>query len=114
MSNDTGYDIGGLLKLIDYFEEKQDLVTARILRGAAVHIDWLSNDRARAESTWWYELAKFCDSKWESDVKDRPEVNVYRAGMDKVWRWLEAYSLERREAIDAAMGGEPHDSTGEE
>ncbi|MEK0326088.1 MAG: hypothetical protein QQN63_10335 [Nitrosopumilus sp.] len=66
-----------------------------------------SHNAERAE--WWYELAKLADEKWKTDVADRPMANVYRAGMDKVWKWLEAYALEQREAIDAVREDKPHE-----
>lgn len=61
------------------------------------------------ESGFYYSMAKYAAERWEKDVRRRPEVNVYRAGMDKAWKTLEAYCLEKREEIDAALaakGGE--------
>lgn len=66
-------------------------------------------DRNEAEGNFYYAMAKWANKKWESDVRHRPKANIYRAGMDKAWRYLEQYCLEQREAIDAARKAEESD-----
>jgi len=54
-------------------------------------------------SQFFYDMAKYAARRWDEDVRDRPKVNIYRAGMDKAWKTLERYCLEQREAIDTAL-----------
>lgn len=55
-------------------------------------VDELEKDKRN----FYYDMAKWANRKWDSDVKNRPEVNVYRAGLDKAWRYLEQWCIEQQ------------------
>ena len=73
-------------------------------REATVALTRLREDGERAQSLFFYDMAKWAAQKWEDEVRHRPSQNYLKAGLDSAWKGLEAYCLKRREDIDAARG----------
>ena len=98
--NTTEFVVWLSAERLDVAVKALDAAQANLIRAA------VAAERAKH----FYELAKLCSQWWDERVRDRPEKNVYRAGMDKTYKWLEAWALEQHEA---AIRAEPADDRSE-
>ncbi len=96
-----------MLSLDEEMKQRTRAETAEALHGevlghfqdARARIAALESEREHEHSQWWYALSEWAAEHWDTDVRLRPEANKYRAGMDKVWKYIERHALAQSEDV---------------